>query len=177
MKFDLKVVLVVIYTIVISCNGAIKEDSCFCSIPNVWQIVVKDSVYYEYYFDQNKQFFYDGYRNITNELSGDYKNKFDALRKQLTLDARNNKTVILNYLKNISGGLVDGEVIELRPIGFYNYSVSDNEDENRDVYDRYAYKRFKAYKGEVGALDTLEEIFIEEDIILIDSIVSKSEPH
>jgi hypothetical protein len=121
----------------------------------VWQLVTEDSVYYEFYYDNNQQFIFDGkYAGLALVLHYD-SISFDVFLAEIcrSKDLKTDSAIIHSYfLKYCINNIT---ITEIKPIGSFFYRISSDQHDNYMLYSREAYKRWRQFLG-YDSIENLE---------------------
>lgn len=112
----------------------------------VWKLVTEDSVYYEFYYDSNQQFIFDGkygYGVIHYYDTSNFNNFLSEITR--SKDLKTDSAIILSYFLKYCVNNVN--IIELKPVGSFFYRISLDQHDNYMLYSREAYNRWRQFLG------------------------------
>lgn len=113
----------------------------------VWQLITEDSVYYEFYYDINQQFIFDGKYAGCGLIQYYDTINFNIFLSEITRskDLKSDSAIIHSYfLKNCMKNV---NIIEIKPIGSFFYRISFDQHDNYMLYSREAYWRWRSFLG------------------------------
>jgi len=137
----------------INCNhgdNETKHENITLIKSNLWEVIVitshlKDTLYGEFYFDKNYQFFYE--ENYSFDIFPKEKKDHKIfLKDYISARTIEEQTQVVNsYLNNRFNKTNEIEML-IRPIGFYCYSTHNNFADDFSYYDEQAFKRMIKFR-------------------------------
>lgn len=156
--------LIALFFVLLGLSGCVKKCNEEHVIDNTWLVTTKDSINYEFYFDRERQYLFDGKLRYALDLNLQ-SNELNHFYNEVKI-LNNDSTAIKAYIKN---HLVKFEVfhkdtiLSIKSVGVFYYKVSTDEYTNYLTFQEEAYKRLFNFYPNFENM----EYWVEEDTIKI----------
>jgi hypothetical protein len=153
MKFFTKLFFAVISFLMFNCihrDNETKHEAISLKKSNLWEVIIitshlKDTLYGEFYFDKNYQFFYEENYSF-NIFPKEKKDHVIFLNDFISAKTIEQEIQVVNsYLNNRFNEKNEIEM-RIRPIGIYCYSPHNNFVDDFSYYDEQAFERMMKFR-------------------------------